>query len=234
MREKHYYNIFKDSISDTNKKIKNLNKDLERNEKCLRESTTWMKFILIKYSVHRLVSKENRKTAERYDKKLTKLYVEKQIKDGIAEKPHKLITNLSRYELSSKEIEILKLGLRHGVATRPVESEMNVILENIWDQIKNAKVIRNDLSEQRIKTVLRAFTFNYINVDEKQFGIDGKRLKVLKELKKKITILKPDKGQGVVLLKHEDYTNCVEMLLTDRNKFKRIDKVPTIMRLNTV
>ena len=78
---------------------------------------------------------------------------------------------------------------------------------------------------------MRAFTFNYIDVDEKQFGIDGKRLKVLKELGKKITILKPDKGQDVVLLKQEDYTNCLETLLADRNKFKRIHKDQTIMRL---
>ena len=45
---------------------------------------------------------------------------------------------------------------------------MIVILEDIWDQIKNVKVIKNDLSEQRIKTALRAFTSNYIDVDEKQ------------------------------------------------------------------
>ena len=117
------------------------------------------------------------------------------------ENPQKLITNFSGYEFSSKEIEILKLGLQHhlGVATHPVESEMIVILEDIWDQIKNVKVIKNDLSEQQIKTALHAFTFNYINADEKQFSIDGKQLKVLKELRKKITILKPDKGQVVVL-----------------------------------
>ena len=90
VREKHYNSILKDSISDTHKKIKNLNKDLESNEKCLRENKTWIKFILIKYSVHRLVSKENKKTVERHEKKFTKLYVEKQIKDGIAENPHKL------------------------------------------------------------------------------------------------------------------------------------------------
>ena len=64
---------------------------------------------------------------------------------------------------------------------------------------KNEKVIKNDLSEQRIKTALRAFTFNSIDKDEKQFGIVGIRLKALKELRKKITILKPDKGQGVML-----------------------------------
>ena len=81
-----------------------------------------------------------------------------------------------RLELSSKEIEILKLALRHGVTTRPVELEMIAILEDIWDQIKNAKVIKNDLSKQRIKIALRAFTFNFIDVVEIQFGIDGKRL----------------------------------------------------------
>ena len=30
-----------------------------------------------------------------------------------------------------------------------------------------------------------------------------------------------------MLLKHENYTNFVKMLLADRNKFKRIDKDPT-------
>ena len=59
-------------------------------------------------------------------------------------------------------------------------------------------------------------------------------MKVLKKLRKKITILKPDKGQGVVLLKQEDYTNCIETFLADRNKFKRTHKDQTIMRLNTV
>ena len=81
-----------------------------------------------------------------------KLYVEKQIKDSIVENPHKLITNLSGYEFSSKEIKILKLGLHHGVAIPPVEPEMIVALEDIWDQIKNVKVIKNDLLGQRIKT----------------------------------------------------------------------------------
>ena len=37
------------------------------------------------------------------------------------------------------------------------------------------QVIKNELSGQQIKTALQAFTFNYIDVDEKQFGIDGKQ-----------------------------------------------------------
>ena len=56
--------------------------------------------------------------------KASKLYVKKQVKDGIVENSHKLITNFCRYEFSSNEIQILKLGLRHGVVTRPVELEI--------------------------------------------------------------------------------------------------------------
>ena len=59
-------------------------------------------------------------------------------------------------------------------------------------------------------------------------------MKVLKELRKKISILKPDKGRGVVLLKQEDYKICVEILFAYRNNFKCTHKDQTIMRLNTV
>ena len=107
---------------------------------------------------------------------------------------HKLITNLSGYELSSKEIEILKLGLGHGVATHPVESEMIVILEDIWDQTKNVQVIKNDLSKQWIKTAVHAFTCNYIDIDEKQLTDWNK----FKHINKDLTILRLNTLQNYV------------------------------------
>ena len=67
---------------------------------------------------------------------------------------------------------------------------------------------------------MQAYTFNYIDVDEKQFDTDGKQLTVLKEYSKKIIILKSDKAEDVVLLKHGDHTSCVEMLLTNQKKLK--------------
>ena len=85
VREKHYNNILKDNISNTHKKIKKLNKDLESNEKYLGLNTKWIKFILIKYFEHCLVSKEN--------KKFTNLYVETQIKDVTVDISQKHITN---------------------------------------------------------------------------------------------------------------------------------------------
>lgn len=40
---------------------------------------------------------------------------------------------------------------------------------------------------QEIKTAFCAFASNYIDVNDKKISIDGKRLKRLKEQKKKIT-----------------------------------------------
>ena len=56
--------------------------------------------------------------------------VEKNIQDGLQNNPNNLISNLTGKALSDTEIEILKYGLKHGIATRPSEEEMIVIAEN--------------------------------------------------------------------------------------------------------
>ena len=67
---------------------------------------------------------------------------EKKMKDGLHNNPNDLITYLTGRILSDVEVEILKCGLKHGIATRPSEPEMMVIAENIWDQTE-----RNGLCE---------------------------------------------------------------------------------------
>ena len=61
--------------------------------------------------------------------------MEKRIQEGIHNNPNDLITNLTNVTLSNNEIEILKYGLKHGLAIRPKESEMIVIMEDIYEQI---------------------------------------------------------------------------------------------------
>ena len=41
------------------------------------------------------------------------------------------------------EVEILKCGLKHGIATLPSEPEMMIIAENICDQIENKGLSEN-------------------------------------------------------------------------------------------
>ena len=75
------------------------------------------------------------KIEKRHSKKLDALIFEKKMKDGLHNNPNDLTTNLTGRILSDIEVEILKCGLKHRIATRPSEPEMVVIAENIWDQI---------------------------------------------------------------------------------------------------
>ena len=163
------------------------------------------------------------------------LIINKRIHDGVKENPNDLITNLAGVELTPDEIDVLKLGIRYGIASRPSEEEMVCVMEEIWDQISKKKLYNdNSWSAPRIKTALRSFTHNYLDIDDKRYGLDGKRMKLIRRLKERCIILKPDKGQGIVLLSIEDYKHSVETLFQDPKKFKRVDKDPTITRMSTL
>ena len=63
---------------------------------------------------------------------------------------------------------------------------------------------------------------------------DKNQIKVIKELRKDIAILKPDKGNGVVVLSNKDYTTSVGCLFIDNKKFKALESDPTIMQMKTL
>ena len=71
--------------------------------------------------------------------------------------------------LTAEETEVLMLGLKHGLATRPKESDMIVIVESIWDQLERLDAIKdNYMSKERVKMALRSFAYNYLDLDVKQ------------------------------------------------------------------
>ena len=112
---------------------------------------------------------------------------------------------------------------------------MIIIIEDIYEQILWHNAIKNSyISQERLQTTLKAFTFNYLDIDDKRYIHDSKSLKVLRELREKFVILKPDKGQGIVLVNHGDYVNSVQRIFNDASKFKKIEKDPTITRLTIV
>ena len=161
-------------------------------------STTWIKRTLIKFSINRLIS--NKSVVKlRHDSKPANLIIEKRIQDGIHNNPNEIIVNLTDTTLSNCEIEILKYGLTHGIAIRPKKSEMIMIMEDIYDQIMRHNVVYNSyISTECLKTSLKVFTFNYLDIDDRRYFHDNKRLNALRELRNKFAILKPDIGQGIV------------------------------------
>ena len=70
-----------------------------------------------------------------------------------------------------------------------------------------------------------------ISPDDTRIYKDPNKLKIIEELYKHVAILKPDKGNGIVLFDIKDYTNSVEHLFKDPKKFQILDTDPTITRM---
>ena len=90
------------------------------------------------------------------------------------------------------------------------------------------------MKRERVKTALRAFTYSYIDIYDKQYPHDKKKINIIKQLREKYMILKPDKGNGVVLMNKADYHDAMNQLFSDKKKFKIIKNDPTLTRLKTV
>ena len=127
-----------------------------------------------------------------------------------------MVTNLSSHVLSNVEYSISKFGLKYGLATRPNESNILAYSEDIWEQIDKSNICRNDLySKSKIKNALRWLAFNLINFEDVRIFKDSKKIKIIQRLRQNVAILKPDKGNGVVLLDNQDYVNSTEQLFKD-------------------
>ena len=90
------------------------------------------------------------------------------------------------------------------------------------------------ISKERLKTTLKAFNFNFVDIDSKRYFHDNKPLNVLRELCRIFSIIKPDKSQAIVLINRDDYINSLRKIFDDSSKFKKAAKNPKIARLTTV
>ncbi len=146
---------------------------------------------------------------------------------------NKIITNLTDFELTTDEVEILNLGLKHGLL-RPKEPELIAVIVDVFDQICRHKLFTDHyFAKHQIQTALKSFTYNYLDLDFLQFKLAQKKVKILRNLRERCIILKPDKGQGVVLVKKEDYYHSLECIFGDKSKFQNYTEDPTLRNLAT-
>ena len=94
--------------------------------------------------------------------------------------------------------------------------------------------MKNDpISKVRAKTALKYFAYNYLDLDVTQFISDNRITKLLRKRKDKCLILKPNKGEGIVLINRDDCNTSLENLFNDTSKFQLLDDDPTIRNLST-
>ena len=86
----------------------------------------------------------------------------------------------------------------------------------VWRQISRLDIFKQGRYVQdKIKNSLRSFTYNYIDLDLKEFRLGRKKIDILNKLTERFAILKPDKGNGIVLLNRYDYVTSVKSIFSD-------------------
>ena len=60
---------------------------------------------------------------------------------------------------------------------------------------------------------------------------DEKKMKVIQNLRRELVILKPDKGNGIVVISIANYYKSLYHLFSDTSKFRQLKEDPTQMRL---
>ena len=87
-------------------------------------------------------------------------------------------------------------------------------------------------SLNRLKVRLKSLCYSFIHSQVIGNPLTTDELVSLKNLssRKDVVFIKPDKGNGVVVMDHSDYVNKINDILSDHSKFKILDTDPTEQR----
>ena len=137
---------------------------------------------------------------------------------------HENIVNLAGFDLTEAEKDVLCRGLRFGIPPSIRKESIFAEFELAWQQIERTKLPPEKELECRATLSGLAHRFANSKIDRTGFRLNREHTDAIKNLKKKsdVIITKPDKGNGVVLLKRSDYVEKMQAILSDKRKFQDI------------
>jgi hypothetical protein len=148
---------------------------LHEQENLITASTSWLKNIRLKYHAKCPSDKKLLEVAKRHERKFTSLLHEHKILTGLTNNPNDIITNLTGDTITKEEESILRFGLKHGLATRPKESDIIATTESIWEQLDREKLLLDGyIKQQRVKHSIKALACNFLDFDDKRLHNDHK------------------------------------------------------------
>ena len=140
------------------------------------------------------------------------------------------ITNLTQYELSQEESDLLKTGLYFSIQPDKIrKSEIFTTFEKICRSFIN--ILKSEETKSQIKAHLSYLANSYL-YNYKPSPRILRQHRVLRNLRKSkdVVITKPDKGNGVVILDRKLYDNAIQELILDISKFEKLNEDPTLKR----
>ena len=140
------------------------------------------------------------------------------------------ITNLTQYELSQKESDLLKAGLYFSTQLDKIrKSEIFTTFKKINCSFTNN--LKSEETKSQIKAHLSYLANSYF-CNYKPSPRILRQHRVLRNLRKNkdFVITKPDNGNGVVILDRKLYDSAIQEIISDTSKLEKFNEDPTLKR----
>ena len=201
----------------TNKKYKRT-KDLQESTKYVKSVVTGIEWSVLEKSILMNVKKKRTSIIKAHEKKLKNFFLLPFTSD-------KVIANLSNYQLSDTERDLLKYGLSYMIPPRSInKTDICTTFEKL------NRYLCTELKNTEDTETLRAQLSQLANSYYSKYKPSTQTLKkhgILKKLRenKDIVITYPDKGNGVVIMNRKDYDKAMCDILENNSKFRKQKKI---------
>ena len=140
------------------------------------------------------------------------------------------ITNLTQYELSQKETNLLKVGLYFSVQPDKIQkSEIVTTFQKFHPSFINNLKSQDTRNQEkaRLSYLGNSYFYNY-----RPSPRILRQHRLVRNLKKNedIIITSPNRGNGVVSLDLKVYNNPIQKTISETSKFKKLDEDSTLKR----
>ena len=225
---KFQHKLLSNEIKKKNKLLSRFKRDCSLLSNTLRQDLSFLDFHYLNFFITKITKRTISKVKITHEKKLNNLGINNELKPL---DPNKVIFNFSDRILSHKERWLLSFGLNFKL---PV-FKLNFYsyyhkFESFYQQLLKLPHYRCNgvLSlKSYLQPLINKFYFNFKPYKVFSPIIKKDDIKILRNLSKDntITITRPDKGHGVVILNKDDYINKVTTILSDTSKFKVVDHI---------
>ena len=206
--------LLRSAINKRNEELQNISKELSLSKNFLSKQLSIIDF----YILTKFITSHNKKSLQKslytQQKKLSSLTRDCNLPIFTA---NETITNLTQYELSQEESDLLKAGLYFSIQPDKIrKSEIFTTFE---------KIHRSFLNNLKSGETIGQNFYNY-----KPSPRLLRQHCVLRNLTKNkdIVLTKPDKGNGVVILDRKLYGNAIQEIISDTSKLKKLNEGSTL------
>ena len=206
-------------IEEATEELRTLKKEFSE---CLNSPLRYKAFM---FFLSRTSNKEQQELKLTQSKKLSDYYgaavLQKQERDSVI--------NLSKKHLDKETVEALSFGMNCHLRSKTDKTKKKVEIERLYYNIKNEEkkktiAIEND---ELLQSQLKAFGLKK-NKDYHKDVLTKEQHTLLRNLRmdEEVIIRKADKSNMFVVLDRSKYCEKINELISDRNKFERIEKNP--------